>query len=138
MTGRRRKARELALQALYEADVASHSATEALERLIGELEASLPEEAAQYSRELVSGVLQNKEVIDSKIRHHAPNWPLEQTSAIDRNILRLAIFEILFNNSVPMRAAINEAVDLAKTFGSDSSSKFVNGVLGAFSATVHK
>jgi len=73
------------------------------------------------------------EQIDSYIKRFAPAWPIEQISIIDRNILRLAIFEILINNRVPIKVAINEAVELAKAFGSNSSSKFINGVLGAIS-----
>ncbi|HEX77095.1 MAG TPA: transcription antitermination factor NusB [Dehalococcoidia bacterium] len=132
MAGTRHKARELALQALYEADIAGHPPEEALERLLAEAEPG----AAEFSRELVRGVVQHRQAIDGRIRRHAPNWPLEQISAIDRNVLRVAIFEILFNNKVPVKVAINEAVDLAKTFGSDNSSKFVNGVLGAISTSI--
>ena len=138
MKGRRRRARELALQALYEADIAGHDAREALEWLLGEAEPGLPEETTEFGRELVSGVIQSREAIDNRLQRHAPNWPIQQISAIDRNVLRLAIFEILFNNKIPMKVAINEAVDLAKTFGSDSSSRFVNGVLGAMSTSAHK
>jgi N utilization substance protein B len=74
--------------------------------------------------------------IDDVIRQAAPQWPVEQLSAVDRNILRLAIREILMNNGAPIRAAINEAVELAKSFGSDSSAKFVNGVLGSVSLSL--
>ena len=134
MAGMRRRARELALQALFEADLSGHNAEQTLEHLLAGAESPAPEEIAQFSRELVLGVVQNKPKIDDTIRRHAPNWPLEQISAVDRNVLRVAIFEILFNNKVPTKVAINEAVDLAKTFGSDNSSKFVNGVLGAVSS----
>ena len=89
--------------------------------------------AASYADELVKGVIGNKDLIDSSIRKYAPNWPVEQLSAVDRNILRLAIFEILIDNKVPLKAAINEAVELAKIFGSYNSSKFINGVLGSIS-----
>ena len=87
---------------------------------------------------MVSGVIQNKDIIDHNIQEFAPAWPIEQIAVIDRNILRLAIFEILLNNKAPVKVAINEAVELAKTFGSDSSSKLVNGVLGSVSALVSK
>jgi len=86
------------------------------------------------SRELVSGVIQNREQIDCNIQNFAPAWPVAQIPVVDRNILRLAIFEILLDNKVPVKVAINEAVDLAKMFGGDNSSKFVNGVLGSVSA----
>ena len=94
----------------------------------------MPEEVALFARELVRGVLTNRERIDNMIQTYAPAWPVAQLAAIDRNILRLAIFEILFNNKVPVKAAINEAVELAKTFGSDNSPRFINGVLGSISA----
>jgi hypothetical protein len=78
----------------------------------------------------VFGVLGNSDELDILIEKSAPNWPIEQMSRIDKTILRLAIFEILFDNRVPLKAAINEAVELGKRFGSDSSSRFINGVLG--------
>src|SRR5205085_10913622 len=74
--------------------------------------------------------------LDSVIAQSAPNWPIEQMSKIDKNILRLAIFEILFDNRVPLKAAINEAVELGKRFGSDSSSRFINGVLGTVASSI--
>jgi len=136
MAGARRKARTLALQALYEIDTVGHEAEGVVTRLLAE--ARLSEENAAFTRELVSGVVQNKEKIDRNIRSFAPAWPIEQIPAVDRNILRLAIFEILLDNKVPVKVAINEAVELAKTFGSESSSKFVNGVLGSVSAVASR
>jgi len=121
----------LALQALYEVDSAGHGAEESLTHLLaGE---RLSEENATFVHQLVSGVIQNREKIDRNIKSFAPAWPIEQIPAVDRNILRLAIFEILLDNKVPVKVAINEAVELAKTFGSDNSPKFVNGVLGSVS-----
>ena len=76
----------------------------------------------------------NRENIDRSIHKHAPAWPVDQIAIIDRNILRLAIYEILFDNKVPVKVAINEAIELAKTFGSENSAKFINGVLGSVSA----
>ena len=132
MIGKRRKARAIALQTLYEIDSVSHDIEGVITRLLAEGE--LSEENAVFVRELVTGVIQNKKKIDQNIRDFAPAWPIEQIPVIDRNILRLAIFEILLDNRVPIKVAINEAVELAKTFGSDNSSKFVNGVLGSISA----
>ena len=131
MPGVRRKARTIALQALYESDAAGHRVSDVLVRLLAEEE--LSEENGAFAGDLVKGVVHNQEKIDDFIRRFAPAWPLEQIPAIDRNILRLAIFEILFDNGVPLKVAINEAVELAKTFGSDNSPKFVNGVLGSVS-----
>ena len=132
MTGTRHKARTIALQALYEVDSAARSPGTVAERLLSET--NLSEENKEFVRFLVSGTIKNKEEIDGNIRKFATAWPVDQIAIVDRNILRLAIFEILFDNKVPVKVAVNEAVELAKTFGSDSSSKFVNGVLGAVSA----
>ena len=130
--GVRRKARAIALQVLYEVDSVRHDVEKVLPSLLEE--SGLSEENAAFARGLVSGVLQNKEKIDQHIKSFAPLWPVEQIPIVDRNILRLAIFEILLDNSVPVKVAINEAVELAKLFGSDSSPRFVNGVLGSVSA----
>ena len=132
MSGARRKARMLALQALYEADSAGHEAEQAITHLLDNAE--LGEDNSAFAYQLVSGVIHNKEKIDCNIQHFAPAWPLEQIPAVDRNILRVAIFEILFDDKVPIKVAANEAVELAKKFGSDSSPRFVNGVLGSVSA----
>ena len=130
----RRKSRVAVLQALYESDVSGHDAGTALARLVAE--ESLSDAQREFARHLLEGVLSEREAIDDIIRKAAPQWPLEQLSAIDRNILRLAIREILMNNGAPIRAAINEAVELAKSYGSDNSAKFVNGVLGSVSLTL--
>ena len=136
MAGARRKARALALQALYEVDSAGHEVEEVVTHLLagGRLSA----ENGAFVRELVSGVIQNKEKIDLNIQNFAPAWPIEQIPVVDRNILRLAIFEILLDNKVPVKVAINEAVELAKTFGGDNSSRFVNGVLGSVSGLANR
>ena len=132
MNGARRKARAVTLQALYEIDSTKHEVEIVVSRLLAE--ERLSEENNAFVRELVSRVVQHKEEIDRHIQRFAPAWPVEQISVIDRNILRLAIFEILFDNGVSVKVAINEAVELAKKFGGDNSPKFVNGVLGSVSA----
>ena len=132
MVGPRRKARAIALQALYEIDSAGHDIKAVLTRLLDDEEIS--EENKVFICELVNKVIQNKEQIDQNIQRFAPVWPVKQIPVVDRNILRLAISEILFDNKVSVKVAINEAVELAKKFGSDNSSKFVNGVLGSVSA----
>ena len=131
MAGTRRKARALALQILYEVDSVGHGMEGAAIRLL--TQSGLSEDSAAFARDLVSGVIQNKEKIDQNIRSFALAWPIEQIPAVDRTILRIAIFEILLDNKVPVKVAINEAVEMAKTFGSDNSPKFINGVLGAVS-----
>ena len=136
MVGARRKARALALQALYEVDTAGHKVDEVITPLLaGE---GLSAENAAFVRELVSGVIENRGKIDLNIQKFAPAWPIGQIPAVDRNILRLAIFEILFDNKAPVKVAINEAVELAKTFGGDNSSRFVNGVLGSVSSLANR
>lgn len=136
MAGIRRRARVVAMQALYEADCAHHDAATTLARLLED--STLPDEGREFARELVDGVTERRDDIDNVITRTAPLWPLDQIAVIDRNILRLAIYEILLNNKVPMRAAINEAVELAKLFGSESSPRFINGVLGTVSAHLEK
>ena len=128
----RRRARGIALQALYEVDSVGHKAEQALTHLLAE--AGLSDDNAAFARELVNGVIRNREKIDHHIQVFAPAWPIGQISVVDRNILRLAIFEVLLDSKVPVKVAINEAVELAKAFGSDNSPKFVNGVLGSVSA----
>lgn len=126
----RRQAREIALQALYEIDSAGHAQDFALEHLIEDEKIS--NEAAEFATTLVQGVLQNHEGLDKIIAKYAPEWPVDQLAVIDRNILRMALYELQYNADVPIKVAINEAVELAKIFGSDTSPRFVNGVLGAF------
>jgi N utilization substance protein B len=132
MASTRHKARAIALQALYEVDSAARPAGTVVERLLAD--AKLSEENAVFVRELVTGTVQHRDKIDRNVQKYAPAWPVEQIAMIDRNILRLAIFEILFDNKVPVKVAVSEAVELAKTFGSENSAKFVNGVLGSVSA----
>lgn len=136
MAGARRKARILALQALYEVDSVGHDVDGVLSRMLDETR--LSEENSAFVRELVIGVVRDKEKIDLDIQRSAPAWPVEQLAVVDRNILRLAIFELLIDNRVPVKVAINEAVELAKGFGSDSSARFINGVLGSVSALVSR
>ncbi len=136
MTGARRKARAVALQVLYEIDSVEHKTEAVLDHLLAE--AGLSEENNAFVRELVNGVLRNRKKIDDNLRKFAPAWPIEQIAVIDRNILRLAILEILFDNRMPVKVSINEAVELAKNFGGDNSAKFVNGVLGSISALAGK
>lgn len=84
-----------------------------------------------FAERLTLGVSRNIEAIDNMIRRLAPEWPLDQVTGIDRNVLRIGVYELKFGKEIPPKVAINEAIELAKTFGSDSSSKFINGVLGS-------
>lgn len=135
MTGQRRRARTIAFQALCEISTTGHDPVKTLEQLLGE--SKLSEVNASFTRELFSGVIKNKKEADEYIRRFAPAWPLEQLPVVDKSILRLAIYEILLDNRVPTKVAINEAVELAKIFGSENSAKFINGVLGAVSTLVN-
>lgn len=128
----RRLARSVALQTLFESDSVKHDADAVLERHL--TEDSLVTDAANFARELVNGVMTNLEKLDKIISNSAPNWPVDQMAKIDKNILRLAIFELMFEQDVPVKAAINEAIELAKRFGGDSSGRFINGVLGTIVA----
>jgi N utilization substance protein B len=136
MVSVRRLARSVALQTLFETDATKHDPELVLERHL--LENSLVLEAANFARELVKGVISNLEKLDKIISNSAPNWPVDQMAKIDKNILRLAIFELMFGQDVPVKAAINEAIELAKRFGGDSSSRFINGVLGTIVAQTTK
>ena len=132
MAGARRKARVLALQALYEIDAVGHKPEESVDNLLDS--EHLSDDNLAFVRDLVTGVVSNKEKIDEVIGQFAPAWPIAQIPIVDRSILRLAIFEILLDNRVPVKVAINEAVELAKSFGGDASPRFINGVLGSVSA----
>jgi transcription antitermination protein NusB len=135
----RRLGRAFAFQALYEMDQGHHPPAQVLERQACTFDEETTDQyptdvlssATHYAQELVKGVLANRASIDTLIQQRAPLWPLAQMSAIDRNVLRIGLYESLYGNAtVPLRTAINEAVELAKLFGSETSAKFVNGVLG--------
>jgi transcription antitermination protein NusB len=126
--GDRRRARTVALQALYEIDSTTHDPVVVLQRRFED--DVTPPPAASYARRLVLGVRDHQSAIDELIVRAAPAWPLEQMSRVDKAVLRQAIFEMLFVPGTPPKVAINEAVELAKTFGHESAPKFVNGVLG--------
>ena len=128
----RHRARMLVLQTLYEADLANHAPGQVLQRHFEDN--SLPAEGERFASYLLSGVVANKARLDELIERYAPEWPLDQMAAIDRNILRIAIFEFVLDGETPVKVAINEAVELAKQFGADSSARFVNGVLGSLAA----
>ena len=133
MTSRnRRPARNVALQALYELDCTAHTVDDVME---GRLEADpLHDDLRQFAFQLVNGVLQYKERMDVVIQQYAAEWPLAQMAIVDRNILRMAIYEFAVLSETPIKVAINEAIELAKDFGSDSTSRFINGVLGSLAA----
>jgi transcription antitermination protein NusB len=131
-TKNRRQARTLALQALYELDCTNHPLADVM---MARLEADpLQEDLLTFAYQLVNGVLKHKERLDVVIQQYAPEWPLNQMAIVDRNILRIAIFEFAILKQTPIKVAINEAIELAKDFGSDSASRFINGVLGTLAS----
>ncbi len=130
-------ARSLTLQSLYEWDFRKRKKNELkkiIDRNIKELGAS--SEDVQFIQELTKGIFEHKSKIDKIIEKAAPEWPIEQITVVDRNVLRIGLYELLFGNrkQVPPKVAINEAIELAKAYGGESSGKFINGVLG----TVYK
>ena len=128
----RRKARSLALQVLYETDCTTHPVDEVFRQRLEDtpLDAAL----AVFARKLVDGVRLRACDLDVLIQKHAPEWPMDQMAIIDRNVLRMAIWEFAIDRATPLKVAINEAIELAKLYGSDSAARFVNGVLGALAA----
>lgn len=125
----RTKARSFALQALYEVDITGHSGMEVLERRF--LENPVDERLQEFARKIVSGIEPIRNELDNFIAEHAPEWPIDQISTIDRNLLRIALWEMAATDDTPVKVAINEAIELAKKFGSESTPRFVNGVLGS-------
>jgi N utilization substance protein B len=128
----RTKARSVALQALYEIDIANHSIGTVLETRLAD--ADLDERLKDFTIQIVRGVVPIRELLDKHISEHAPEWPIDQVSVIDRNLLRIALWEFAVSGETPVKVAINETIELAKIFGSDSTPRFVNGVLGSLAA----
>jgi N utilization substance protein B len=125
----RTRARGVALQALYEIDVTGHPVGLVLEERLKE--ADMDSVLSSFASQIVLGVSPMFKTLDHFISEHAPEWPLEQVATIDRNILRIALWEFAVYGKTPIKVAINEAVELAKVYGSDSTPRFVNGVLGS-------
>lgn len=125
----RTRARLVALQALYEIDLTEHPLGTVLDNR--SVEQDLDNSQLEFARELICGVRDNAALLDELISKYAPEWPMDQLAVIDRNILRMALWEVAFYKKTPLKVGINEAVELAKMFGTDSSPRFVNGVLGS-------
>jgi N utilization substance protein B len=128
----RTKARSVALQALYEIDLTGHSPQTVLEERLKDT--PLEDDLSEFCHQIVYGVLSQVKPLDEIIAQHAPEWPLDQVAVIDRNIIRIALWEFAVQGSTPIKVAINEAIELAKIYGSDSTPRFVNGVLGSLAA----
>lgn len=135
---KRRLAREIAVSSLYQMEMNEVSADEAVDMLMEELrndneiEADPSEVGStdEYARELVFGVTEHRQSIDGMLQQYLTGWQVDRLSRVDRQVLRLACYEMVFRDDIPPKAAINEAIELAKHFGTDESGKFVNGVLG--------
>jgi len=130
--GRRHLARELALKVLFELETDGSDLDRSLQYHVAESRAD-PDVAA-FARTLASGVIEHKAEIDARLIEASRNWGLDQMAKVDRTLLRIAAFEIEFLPSVPLKAAINESIELAKTFGGPDSGKLVNGILGRIAA----
>ena len=125
----RTRARGIALQVLYDLDMTGHVPGDALQRRLEAVD--LNPDLAEFTRQIVFGVYPLAAELDEVISRYAPEWPFDQIATIDRNILRIACWEFAIDARTPMKVAINEAVELAKLFGSDNTPRFVNGVLGS-------
>jgi N utilization substance protein B len=125
----RTRARSIALQALYEIDLTGHPPELVLEERLSE--SPLEDNLGEFARKIVFGIQPIVQELDQVIAKHAPEWPLDQVAIIDRNIMRIALWEIAVSNQTPLKVAINEAVELGKIYGSESTPRFVNGVLGS-------
>ena len=127
----RRKAREIALQALFQFDFTKNDDENLIEMLIKETK-GLNQQSILFTREIKKGTITNLEAIDATIKTVSNDWKIERMAAVDRNIVRMAVYELKFNSEdTAPKIIINEAIEIAKIFGSDESSRFVNGILGA-------
>ena len=124
----RTRARSIALQVLYEVDISGHQPGSVLTGRYERLK--MDEALIQFISEIVAGVVSCKNILDEFIADFAPDWPLDQVAIIDRNLLRIALWEIAVYQKTPVKVVVNEAVELAKLYGSEGSSRFINGVLG--------
>ena len=134
MPGRRHQGRELALKVLFQIEnQPDDDPAEVLDYHV--LEAGAPPDVAAFARELVEGVVGNRERLDAILEEASQNWKVAQMAKVDRTLLRIAVYEIAVSRKVPVKAAINESIELAKTFSGEESGRFVNGVLGRVALT---
>lgn len=134
--GKRRKAREIVLQSLYEAEFSDRSREEILEGQV--VRRSSTDETTEYARRLLDAVLDHVEELDQQIKSALKHWDLERLSLVDKNILRFALAELLFFDEVPTKVIMNEAIDIAHKYSSNDAGKFVNGVLDRFAREYRK
>ncbi|MDO9586256.1 MAG: transcription antitermination factor NusB [Syntrophales bacterium] len=132
----RRKAREIALQVLYSLDVSDGNVKEAIDLFWKNFEA--PKQVRAFSDILIEGAWNNRKQIDTLIGSYAENWSVGRMAKVDKSILRMAVYELLYCRDIPPKVAINEAIDLGKLFGSENSGSFINGVLDALYAKLRE
>jgi transcription antitermination protein NusB len=132
--GLRREGRELALQTLYSLDLNPVATNDSLRQL--RENAQVPATARDFAEELVKGVIANREAIDGRIEAQSKNWSIARISRVDLNILRIAVYELLFRNDIPKNVTINEAIEVAKKFGTEESPAFVNGIIDEMAASL--
>jgi N utilization substance protein B len=134
--GSRRKAREIALQVLYQIDVSKIDVKEATHLFWSSFKA--PEKAREFSSVLIEGAWSHREEIDRLINSCSENWSLERMAKVDKNILRMATYELLYCRDIPTKVILNEAIDLGKDYGSENSGSFINGILDALYPKLRK
>jgi transcription antitermination protein NusB len=134
--GNRRKSRELAMQALFYMDMSQDDSNEILERFCDNF--SPPEKMVPFFLKLVKGVIQGKSEIDSILERFSDNWKLSRMSCVDRNTMRIAVYELLYCHDIPYKVSINEAIDMGKKFGTKESGAFINGILDSIRIALEK
>jgi transcription antitermination protein NusB len=125
--GSRRKSRELALQALFDMDMSQNNSEERIELFCQNF--TPPSKVLPFFQGLISGVKENKKEIDSLIEKFSSNWKISRISCVDRNIMRIAVYEMLYCEDIPSKVSINEAIEIGKKFGAEDSGSFINGIL---------
>ena len=134
--GTRRRARELAMQALFYMDSQQDGSPQMLERFCENF--TLPQKVRPFFMQLVNGVLTAQPQIDALIERFSKNWRVKRMSCVDRNVMRMAVFEILFCPDIPPKVSINEAIDIAKKFGTEESGAFINGIVDRIRIAIEK
>ena len=134
--GTRRRARELAMQALFYIDTQQNGSPRMLDRFCENF--SLPQNVRPFFLQLVNGVLATQPQIDSLIERYSKNWRVQRMSCVDRNVMRIAVFEMLFCSDIPPKVSINEAIDIGKKFGSEDSGAFINGIVDSIRMAIEK
>ena len=134
--GIRRRARELAMQALFYMDVNRNASPQMLQRFCENF--IPPQKARPFFMKLVNGVLESQPQIDELIERFSKNWRIKRMACVDRNVIRIAVFEMLFCHDIPPKVSINEAIDVGKKFGTEESGAFINGIVDRFRIAIEK